>query len=103
MNRLKWRLAKGTRALLSPCSVCGSKQRVEMHHVRRLKNIERRVSAISPLYTHIISMKRKKIPLCYKCNREAHRLGYNKIFSIEGLRQMRQENKKDNLNDLTKN
>ena len=81
MNRLKWRLAKGVKALLPPCSVCGSKQRVEMHHVRRFKEIERRVSAVSPLYTHVIAMKRKQIPLCYKCHREAHRLGYTRIFS----------------------
>jgi group II intron reverse transcriptase/maturase len=57
------------------CTNCGSNYRVEMHHVRMLKDLNPNLSAIDRL---MIKQKRKQIPLCRSCHLEHHR---NKVKS----------------------
>jgi hypothetical protein len=51
------------------CSMCGGEYRVEMHHIRQLKNIKAGKSLLDKL---MMQHRRKQIPLCRKCHMEAH-------------------------------
>jgi len=52
------------------CSVCGSNYRVEMHHVRAMKNLNPKISLIDRL---MVKAHRKQIPLCRECHMKKHR------------------------------
>ena len=61
------------RLLKDTCEVCGAKERVEMHHVRKLANLNKQGQREKPLWMKImISHKRKSIPLCHKCHMDIH-------------------------------
>lgn len=51
------------------CGACGSDYRVEMHHVRMMKDLDPKKSKIDRL---MIKRRRKQIPLCRKCHMEYH-------------------------------
>ena len=51
------------------CSLCGSDYRVEMHHVRHLKDIDPKKSLAEKL---MMRKKRKQIPLCRSCHLSLH-------------------------------
>lgn len=51
------------------CSLCGSKYRVEMHHVRFLKDLNPKISKIDAL---MAKRRRKQIALCRKCHNNYH-------------------------------
>ena len=52
------------------CSLCGSTYRVEMHHVRALKDLNTRASEVDRL---MAKANRKQIPLCRVCHMKKHR------------------------------
>lgn len=52
------------------CAICGSKERIEMHHIRAMKDLKPNKSWIDKL---MIKAKRKQIPLCRKCHMIKHR------------------------------
>lgn len=52
-----------------PCKICGSTENVEAHHVRHLKDLNPKKSAIDAM---MAKMKRKQIPLCRKCHEKVH-------------------------------
>lgn len=59
-------LGKFTRSnLFSCCLICGSPDRIEMHHLNSLKNIRPRT--FNQLHGYV---KRKQIPLCFKHHRD---------------------------------
>lgn len=51
------------------CGNCGSHYRVEMHHVKHLKDLNPKLSKIDAL---MAKRKRKQIPLCRKCHMFHH-------------------------------
>lgn len=51
------------------CTSCGSDHRVEMHHVRKMSDLNPKVSAIDRLMVHA---NRKQIPLCRVCHMKLH-------------------------------
>jgi group II intron reverse transcriptase/maturase len=52
------------------CRSCGSYYRVEMHHVRAMKDLNPKVSHIDRL---MVKSNRKQIPLCRKCHMIKHK------------------------------
>lgn len=52
------------------CQVCGSDYRVEMHHIRKMKDLNPKVSIVDRL---MAKKNRKQIPLCRGCHMEKHR------------------------------
>lgn len=52
------------------CSVCGLDYRVEMHHVRHLKDLNPELSLVDKL---MASRRRKQIALCRECHMKTHR------------------------------
>lgn len=51
------------------CEVCGSDYRVEMHHVRMLKDLNPKANRIDKI---MAAKKRKQIPLCRSCHMKHH-------------------------------
>nr|YP_009710020.1 hypothetical protein [Coleochaete scutata]QFU80125.1 hypothetical protein [Coleochaete scutata] len=68
---LNWRTSRGTLALNSICAICGSNERIEMHHIRGLKYIKGK----TPVELMMMKAKRKQIPLCRIHHLEAHKRG----------------------------
>jgi group II intron reverse transcriptase/maturase len=61
------------RLINDTCEVCGSKENVEMHHVRHLKDLNKKGKREMPLWMKImISRKRKSMPLCRRCHMDIH-------------------------------
>lgn len=52
------------------CSVCDSNFRVEMHHVRALKDLKPEASIVDRMMQ---KANRKQIPLCRECHMKKHR------------------------------
>lgn len=56
------------------CAVCGSNERVEMHHVRHL----RKGSVSAPGFTGLMSsLNRKQLPVCVPCHKQIHKGSYD--------------------------
>jgi group II intron reverse transcriptase/maturase len=61
------------RLLKGECEVCGSKEKVEMHHIRKLADLNKQGHREKPLWMKImIARKRKSIPLCKQCHMDIH-------------------------------
>jgi len=61
------------RLLKDTCEVCGAKEKVEMHHIRKLANLNKQGQREKPLWMKVmISRKRKSIPLCKRCHDDIH-------------------------------
>ena len=59
--------------LYDTCDVCESKENVQMHHVRHLKDLNKKGKREMPLWMKLmITRKRKSIPLCKKCHDDVH-------------------------------
>jgi hypothetical protein len=61
------------------CAICGSTNKIEMHHVRKVANIRSKFKVDGQSSSKLISaMNRKQIPLCYFHHKELHKgnLGY---------------------------
>ena len=51
------------------CAVCGSEERIEMHHLKHIRTINLKLSEFDQKMARI---NRKQIPLCASCHREVH-------------------------------
>lgn len=61
------------RLLNDTCEVCGSKEHIEMHHIRKLADLNKQGKRERPLWMKImIARKRKSIPLCRTCHMDIH-------------------------------
>lgn len=60
--------------LWDSCSICGSLERVEMHHVR---HIRKRGEALRGFSLYLSAINRKQLPVCHACHRDIHRGRYD--------------------------
>jgi len=61
------------RLLNDTCEVCEAKEGVQMHHIQKLKDLNKKGKREMPLWMKImISRKRKSIPLCKRCHEDIH-------------------------------
>jgi AI2M/AI1M-like, HNH endonuclease/Type II intron maturase len=61
------------RLLHDTCEICGAKEEVQMHHIRRLANLNKKGRREKPLWMQImIARKRKTIPVCRACHMDIH-------------------------------
>jgi hypothetical protein len=51
------------------CGVCGSNYRVEMHHIRKMSDLNPKISHIDKL---MVKANRKQTPLCRECHMKRH-------------------------------
>lgn len=68
---------KFTRSYLeSPCCVCNSTEKVEMHHVKHVRKMNERTEGFTKLMS---LLNRKQVPLCKNCHQKVHRGEYDSI------------------------
>src|SRR5262249_18210492 len=61
------------RLLADECEFCGSADAVEVHHVRKLKDLERPGRREKPAWARLMSARRRKtLVLCRKCHDALH-------------------------------
>lgn len=64
-----------TRSILRKiCGICGSTNRIEMHHVKHLRNMKK---TLTPMEKSMVSLNRKQIPVCKNCHMEIHKGKYD--------------------------
>jgi hypothetical protein len=51
------------------CTACGSGYRVEMHHIRMMKDLNPKLSYFEKLQ---VKLRRKQMPLCRDCHMKLH-------------------------------
>jgi len=73
------------------CSKCGSIDQIEMHHVRKLSDLDPKLSEMDRL---MIKIKRKQIPLCRTCHMEQHRLSTKARNRDVGIKRRKSNRKK---------
>lgn len=61
------------------CELCEAQDKLVMHHVRKLKNLEGKES----WERHMIARRRKTVAVCHSCHRHIH-LGKSKTANISG-------------------
>jgi group II intron reverse transcriptase/maturase len=61
------------RLLADTCELCGSTDRVEVHHIRALKDLKQKGRREKPLWAQVMSArKRKTLVVCWSCHRNIH-------------------------------
>jgi group II intron reverse transcriptase/maturase len=61
------------RLLADTCELCGSRDRVEVHHIRALKDLEQKGRREKPLWAKVMSARRRKtLVVCWSCHRGIH-------------------------------
>jgi group II intron reverse transcriptase/maturase len=69
-----WVPRKTQSKLLDNCAICGSPDRIEMHHVR---HIRKRGQAVRGFTLYLAAINRKQIPVCHQCHRDIHNGKYD--------------------------
>jgi hypothetical protein len=55
------------------CEICGSNDRVQVHHTRKLADLQRRGQAERPLHVKIMAARRRKtLVVCTPCHQDIH-------------------------------
>jgi group II intron reverse transcriptase/maturase len=63
------RIQRGRKDLENSCILCGSEEKIEIHHVRKLSKAKKK----DYLSTMMARMNRKQIPVCQKCHIKIHK------------------------------
>jgi hypothetical protein len=59
------------RLLAQECELCGAKDNIEVHHIRKLVDLERKGPANKPEWVKIMAArKRKTLIVCQKCHHD---------------------------------
>jgi hypothetical protein len=59
--------------LADKCEYCGAKGKVEIHHVRKLKDLRRPGRRARPFWVQVmIARRRRTLALCEKCHDDLH-------------------------------
>jgi len=77
---VRMRSELGERLRNDTCEVCEAKEKVQMHHIRKLRDLNQKGKREMPLWMKImIARKRKSIPLCKTCHDDIH---HNRLTSM---------------------
>jgi group II intron reverse transcriptase/maturase len=61
------------RLLADTCELCGSCDRIQVHHIRALKDLHRRGRPEKPLWAQVMSARRRKtLVVCWSCHHAIH-------------------------------
>lgn len=71
--RVNWRTVY---KLTKHCCVCGSKHRVQMHHIKHVKKMGSILKGFSQI---VASLNRKQIVVCKACHRKIHKGLYDGV------------------------
>jgi hypothetical protein len=59
------------------CELCGSQEKIEVHHIRKLADIEQKGRTKPAWKKWMIARKRKTLVVCQKCHRKIHHGKYD--------------------------
>jgi hypothetical protein len=66
-----------TRTLIKKvCAICSSSQKVEMHHVKHIRTINKKLTSMEK---GMVSLNRKQIPVCRTCHMDIHKGKYDGV------------------------
>ena len=61
------------RLLADECELCGSRDNVQVHHIRALKDLQKPGQKEKPLWARVMAARRRKsLVLCHDCHRAIH-------------------------------
>jgi group II intron reverse transcriptase/maturase len=61
------------RLLAQECELCGAKDHIEVHHVRKLADLERKGRSDKPKWARIMAARRRKtLVICQRCHQNIH-------------------------------
>ncbi|HEY6407344.1 MAG TPA: maturase, partial [Ktedonobacteraceae bacterium] len=61
------------RLLADTCELCGSREQVEVHYIRALKDLQRKGQGQRPRWVQIMAARRRKTLItCQKCHNDIH-------------------------------
>jgi group II intron reverse transcriptase/maturase len=61
------------RLLADECELCGSRDNVQVHHIRALKDLTRKGRSEKPLWAKVMAARRRKtLVLCHRCHVDLH-------------------------------
>lgn len=63
LEKLSTATFRSKSVLSSPCTICGSSENIEMHHVRKLRDSSRAIK-LDYMTSMMSRMNRKQIPIC---------------------------------------
>jgi len=73
INKLDNRIQRGRKDLKGPCLLCGNKNNIEVHHIRKLSKAKKK----DYLSIMMSRMNRKQVPICQKCHIKIHKGVYD--------------------------
>jgi len=74
------------RMLANKCELCESKEQVEVHHIRKLADLEKPGRKEKPLWVKLMAARRRKtLVVCRKCHEAIHRGSSTASFRKQGL------------------
>ncbi len=74
------------RMLANKCELCESKEQVEVHHIRKLADLEKPGRREKPLWVKLMAARRRKtLVVCRKCHEAIHRGSSTASFRKQGL------------------
>lgn len=68
------RKLRTTSRLLSPCCICGSYDKIEMHHVKHVRKMNHELKGFN---RNMAKINRKQIPVCKPCHNSIHEGKYD--------------------------
>jgi group II intron reverse transcriptase/maturase len=61
------------RLLADTCELCGSRDRIQVHHIRALKSLKRKGRPDKPLWMTVMAARRRKtLVVCHQCHVDIH-------------------------------
>jgi group II intron reverse transcriptase/maturase len=61
------------RLLAETCELCGSRDRIQVHHIRALKDLKRKGRPDKPLWVTVMAARRRKtLVVCHQCHVDIH-------------------------------
>jgi hypothetical protein len=61
------------RLLADTCELCGSRDRIQVHHIRALKSLKRKGRSDKPLWMTVMAARRRKtLVVCHQCHVDIH-------------------------------
>ena len=74
------------RVLANTCELCGSKEQVEVHHIRKLADLEKPGRREKPVWVKQMAARRRKtLIVCRKCHEKIHAGASTAAFRKQGL------------------
>ena len=66
------------RLLANTCELCGSQERIEVHHIRHLRDVQRQGRAPRPHWAEVMASRRRKtLVLCHACHQDVQHGRYD--------------------------